>query len=457
MPAKKTTTTKTKKTSTTKTAKAEKATAVTAQAKKETSAVKAKTSKSAEAKEPKKETVTKKATTKKSTAKKAATKKSTTAKKTTAKKTTKKTAAKKTAAKKASAAKSTKATKSAAKEAPSKKAAEKKTAPVKEEKAEKAETAAVKEEVKDTKAAVMEEKAVKEEKAVNKKEEAAEKAAAVEKINQEKLDSYNNFALDTCIEMAKAMGVDLDYDQYANMLLDNADVKALADHVLADFDVDKKAFTFNEDGYDTDLIEVIFNRVGETTDIKASDFEDIENDIKKHTAYIVKDDSTANNEEYKADFDLVRKILMIAQRKDIHNTEDMKPLIHVNPSDMIDKFMDLAYDVLPLFEYDDVKYYENFIYAVLSQFDDLHEKWGTRAMMDVADLYIKHGDYGLGDADYNYVLRENQIKDYIYYRFAKVYYDNIDRDKAKAIANSALQYVDDRFTYYKNIIDILEN
>jgi len=93
---------------------------------------------------------------------------------------------------------------------------------------------------------------------------------------------------------------------------------------------------------------------------------------------------------------------------------------------------------------------------VLSHFTDLHDKYANRAMMDVADLYIEHGDYGLGDANYGYIIRENQIKDYIYYRYANVYVD-IDREKARSIAQSALQYVDSRYTYYPNIMSILED
>lgn len=410
MPAKKATTkttTKTKKTSTAKTAK-----------------VKAEKPETKKAENASKNDGSKKAAVSKTTAAKTSKKKTTTEKE-----------PKKAAAKKAGTA--------AAKNAEKKTAAKKTT--VKKAETKKTETKKTETKKKETTA----KKKTTTKKATSKK--------AVSKVNKEKLDSYNSFALETCIEMAKAMGVQLDYDQYSNMLLDDADVKALSKKVLADFNVDAGAFSFDNDGYDTDLIEVIFNRVAETTDIKASDFVKIEKEIKKHIKYTIKDDSTANNEEYQADFDLVRDILMIAQRKDVHQTEDMKAYIQINPSDMIEKFMDLAYNVLVLFEYDDVKFYENFIYAVLSQFDDLHEKWGTRAMMDIADLYIKHGDYGLGDANYNYVLRENQIKDYIYYRFAKVYYDEIDRDKAKAIANGALQFVDDRFTYYNNIIEILEN
>ena len=72
--------------------------------------------------------------------------------------------------------------------------------------------------------------------------------------------------------------------------------------------------------------------------------------------------------------------------------------------------MDLAYSVLKTWKYEDVDYYEHFIYAVLSQLEDLHDTYRNRIMMDVADLYILHGDYGLGDADYGYILRETKSK-----------------------------------------------
>ena len=392
-------------------------------------ATKAEPAKKAEASKPaaKKAEDVKKAPAKKTTTKKAAPKKTTTAKK--AEPAKKEAAAKKAEeVKKAVPAKKTTSKKAVpAKKTTSKKAAPKKTA---------------------TKAKAAPKKA-----AVKKASPAKKPSAS--KTKKEKLEQYNNFAIDTCLEMAKAMGVAMDYDAYAAMLLDSDNIKQMAKDVLAKYNVDAKAFSFEKDGYDTDLIEVIFNRISETVDIKASDFKDIAKDIKMHAQYEIQDDATANNEEYQKDFDLVREVLMIGQRKNIHSTEDMKAFVKEDPTDLIGKFMDLALQVLPLFEYDDVKYYENFIYAVLSQFDNLHQKWGTRALMDVADLYIKHGDYGLGDANYNYVLRENEIKDMIYYRFANVYV-GIDLDKAKAIANSSFQYVDDRYDYYPKIIEILE-
>ncbi|MBB5182919.1 neurofilament protein [Catenisphaera adipataccumulans] len=289
------------------------------------------------------------------------------------------------------------------------------------------------------------------------KKTAAETAPKKDAAREEKLAQYNSFTLETCIDMAKAMGVDMEYDQYVNELMDNADLSALAKDIVAKYGLDKKNFTFEDDGYDAELIEVLLNRIAGTMDIKASDFVKIADEVKEHVNYEIKDDSTANNDEYNAQFDLVKRILMIAQRKNISSSEDMVAVIKVDPADMIEKFMDLAYNVLKLWKYDDVKYYENFIYAVLSQFENLHKKLGNKAMMDVADLYIQHGDYGLGDANYNYILRENQIKDYIYFRYANVYFNDIDRDKAKSIANSALEYVDDRYKYYPDIKNILES
>ena len=417
-------------------------------------ATKAEPAKKAEASKPaaKKAEEVKKAPAKKTTTKKAEeAKKATPAKKAAATKAepAKKSEAPKATATKAEPAKKAEASKPAAKKAeevkkaPAKKTTTKKAAPAKKTASKKA---APKKTATKAKAAPK--------KAAVKKASPAKKPSA-SKTKKEKLEQYNNFAIDTCLEMAKAMGVAMDYDAYAAMLLDSDNIKQMAKDVLVKYNVDAKAFSFEKDGYDTDLIEVIFNRISETVDIKASDFKDIAKDIKTHAQYEIQDDATANNEEYQKDFDLVREVLMIGQRKNIHSTEDMKAFVKEDPTDLIGKFMDLALQVLPLFEYDDVKYYEHFIYAVLSQFDNLHQKWGTRALMDVADLYIKHGDYGLGDANYNYVLRENEIKDMIYYRFANVYV-GIDLDKAKAIANSSFQYVDDRYDYYPKIIEILE-
>lgn len=288
------------------------------------------------------------------------------------------------------------------------------------------------------------------------KKETVKKAAPKKTSKAVKLAQYNNFAIDTCIDMAKAMGVDMDYDQYANMLLEIVDLKTIAKNIIDKYELKTKKFSFDEDGYDVDLIEVLVSKIADTVDIKAQDFIELGGIAKECLAYELSDDASANNDEYHKEFDLVKKILMIAQRKDLHTMEELASLLKMDMTDTILHYMDVAYNVLKNWQYEDVKYYESFIYAVLSHFTDLHDKYANRAMMDVADLYIGHGDYGLGDANYGYIIRENQIKDYIYYRYANVYVD-IDREKARSIAQSALQYVDSRYTYYPNIMSILED
>lgn len=288
------------------------------------------------------------------------------------------------------------------------------------------------------------------------KKEIVKKATPKKTSKAVKLAQYNNFAIDTCIDMARAMGVDMGYDQYANMLLEITNLKTIANNIIDKYDLKTKKFSFDEDGYDIDLIEVLVSKIADTVDIKAQDFIELGGIAKECLAYELSDDASANNDEYHKEFDLVKKILMIAQRKDLHTMEELASLLKMDMTDTILHYMDVAYNVLKNWQYDDVKYYENFIYAVLSHFTDLHDKYANRAMMDVADLYIEHGDYGLGDANYGYIIRENQIKDYIYYRYANVYVD-IDREKARSIAQSALQYVDSRYTYYPNIMSILED
>ena len=268
-----------------------------------------------------------------------------------------------------------------------------------------------------------------------------------------KEEQYNNLSLDTCLDLAKAMSSEITRDSIIQQLILNPDVQSVSKNIVNKYQL-KDKFKFEEDGYDADLIEVLVSKVFATAEIKPEKAEDLQADVN-HALNYTYTDIVADGEEYKAQFDTMRKVLMIAQHKDIHDSKVLDDEIGIDAEKFIVEFMDLAYRVLKSWKYEDVDYYEHFIYAVLSQLEDLHDTYRNRIMMDVADLYILHGDYGLGDADYGYILRENQIKDYIYYRYASIY-EGVDKDKAKQIAHQALQFVDDRFTYYPNILAVLE-
>ena len=364
---------------------------------------------------------------------------------------------KKAPAKKVAAEKKTPAKKEAKpveeKKAPAKKATAEKKAPAKKEEAKPAEEkkATVEKKTPAKKAAA---KPATTKKASTKKtttKKTTTKKATTKKMTKE--EQYAKLSLDTCLDLAKAMSMDVTRDSIIQQLILNPDVKSVSENLVNKYQLTGK-FNFEEDGYDEGLVEVLVSKVFETADIKPQKPEDLQADVT-HALNYKFTDVVADGEEYKDQFDTMRKVLMIAQHKDIHDSKKLEEEVGVDVEKFVEEFMDLAYSVLKTWKYEDVDYYEHFIFAVLSQLEDLHNKYSNRIMMDVADLYILHGDYGLGDADYAYILRENQIKDYIYYRYASIY-EGVDKDKAKQIANQALQFVDDRFTYYPNIIAVLE-
>ena len=391
---------------------------------------------------------------KKAPAKKVASEKKTPAKKEEAKPAEEKKApAKKVAAEKKAPAKKEEAKLAEKKKVTAKKATAEKKAPAKKEEAKpvekKKETVEKKTPAKKAAAKSSTTKKASTKKTTTKK--TTTKKATTKKMTKE--EQYAKLSLDTCLDLAKAMSMDVTRDSIIQQLILNPDVKSVSENLVNKYQLTGK-FNFEEDGYDEGLVEVLVSKVFETADIKPQKPEDLQADVT-HALNYKFTDVVADGEEYKDQFDTMRKVLMIAQHKDIHDSKKLEEEVGVDVEKFVEEFMDLAYSVLKTWKYEDVDYYEHFIFAVLSQLEDLHNKYSNRIMMDVADLYILHGDYGLGDADYAYILRENQIKDYIYYRYASIY-EGVDKDKAKQIANQALQFVDDRFTYYPNIIAVLE-
>lgn len=342
-----------------------------------------------------------------------------------------------------------------------KKPAAKKTAAKKTTKKEESKEEAVKAEDKPVKKAAKKTAAAKKaeptaKKAVKKTEEkkAAAKKAAPKKADKEKLEAYAALSLDEAIQKAQAMGVQHVYEDYTRFLLDEADSKQIAKNIIDGNALLEKGFTYDKDGFDTDLISVVLEKVADTMDVKAMDYKELKKDITACLKAEMTADAEANAAEYLKEFKVCEKLLMIGQRKNITDAAIVSDLIGADVDAFVAHFFQFAYAILPGWQYDDVKFYEDFAFAVLSQYSDLYEKYQLNILLDVADLYIKHGDFGHGDECYGYILRDNQIKDYIYYRFASVYED-IDFNKAKALAYESLQYVDGRYTYYQNIMDII--
>lgn len=333
---------------------------------------------------------------------------------------------------------------------------EKKTEAVKEVKKAPAKKASVaKKEVKASKEETKEETKKPAKKTVKKAAaKTTEKKAPVKRAKKVDVSKYESIDVDTCISMMQHMGVQYGYWDYVTILMNEEDLKKTAKNIIEGNHLDDLKADFKKDGYDTDLVMATLLKVADTMDITASEYKD----IKKASEAFVKYQTTDELSDAKAyldAFSVAEKILMIAQRKKIMNAVELGTLIKTDVVKFFEAFMKMAKEILKTWKYEDVEFYQEFIYAVLSQCTDLYEAYQNEVQMDCADLYIIHGDEGRGDADYNYVLRENQIKDYIYYRFASVYVER-NLDKAKAIAHSAFAYVDDRYDYFSKIVEILE-
>lgn len=278
---------------------------------------------------------------------------------------------------------------------------------------------------------------------------------ASKKATKRDLHKYDEISLGACLQATKEMGIGYEYGDYCRLLLDEADVNKLEKDIIDGNQLADKKYDFAKDGYDLDVVMATLNKVAETMDLTAAEFKTIKKNMDAcvKTELVVDADENATN--YLAELKVAEKVLMVGQRKNITTAAEVTALLKSDVVKFFDHLKKMAYAVLRNWKYEDVEFYQEFAFAFVSQYTDMFIDYQNEIQMDCADLYILHGDEGRGDHEYNYVLRENQIKDYIYYRFANVYVER-NLDKAKLIAQSAFNWVDDRFDYYKKIVEIVE-
>lgn len=281
---------------------------------------------------------------------------------------------------------------------------------------------------------------------------AAPKKAVAKKVD---LTKYNETSLDFCLETMKNIGVNYEYADYTQLLLDEADLKVIEKNIIEGNQLAEKKFDFAKDGFDLDIVMATLLKVTDTMDLTAAEFKAIKKDMDACVKVKLVVDADENSKNYLNELRVAEKVLMVGQRKNISTAEEATALLKSDVNKFFAHFKAMAYAVLRNWKYDDVEFYQEFAFAFVSQYTDMYADYQNEIQMDCADLYILHGDEGRGDHEYNYVLRENEIKDYIYYRFANVYVER-NLEKAKSIAQSAFQWVDDRFDYFKNIVEIVE-
>ncbi len=273
-------------------------------------------------------------------------------------------------------------------------------------------------------------------------------------LSDEQKKFYGSLDNNTLVEMANAAGLHLNLDQLKEELTKAPDVDDQIDKYLAKVAKAAKPLVYSVDGFDASVIPFLCKKIAATLPNKTQDNVDLAKKIAKDTDRMLINEGMNDSAIYKDLLDDVRRILVIAQHNNLYTLDEVEKIIPADLHKLVDRFMEVAYTILPGWQYNDVKYYEGFIYGVMAQFDDL-ANLQNKALMDIADLYIKHGDYQKGNDGYGYVLRENQLKDQIYFRFANVYVP-IDLQRAKSIAQDALRIIDGRYDYYPKIIEILQ-
>ena len=177
-----------------------------------------------------------------------------------------------------------------------KKTAAKKTTAKKETvtKASSSKTAATSKSVKETKKTTAKKttnKATAKKPAAAKSTNSAKTSAPKTTSKKAKLEQYQSHSMDTCIAMMQAMGVRYAYDDYAALLMNEADLKKIEEKIINDFKLTKEAFHYDDDGYDLDLVPVVLEKIAETIDFKASDYPQMEKDVADAVTYIIAGDA----------------------------------------------------------------------------------------------------------------------------------------------------------------------
>lgn len=296
-------------------------------------------------------------------------------------------------------------------------------------------------------------KVKKEDKKITKKEEkTVDKKALTKEEKADLKNFYDGLTADDCLNILyNTLKITYTRDDYIKLLLEVKDKDLLAEKIMKEFHVDELNLNYKEYGYDSEIVRISLDKLESIIPVKSNDLESMKKDMEE---IVYKEEY--NWEGYHSAFRMLEKILVIGQRMDIHDSKEIEEKTGAEIIPFMAYFFNAAAYILPQCNYTDVEFLEDFCCEFLAQFDDLYEIFEEEFQICIAQLYIKHGFTKRGDEDFEYLLRENKIKDYIFFRYVEAYV-GIDLDKAKAIGYRALNYIDNRYIYYYNIKNILDN
>lgn len=233
------------------------------------------------------------------------------------------------------------------------------------------------------------------------------------------------------------------FDEYTYLLLDNKTVKKAIEAIKEACQMD----------LDEAVLKALYADLEKRVDITPKSMSAMKAELeekmsRKTTSY------EEDSQLYHDTFYFAGKLLEYAERFKLNSVEKLSEWTKTDVAQFYSFYMDMALKVLYGWEDKDVDNYEDFMSEVLSVFEDLQPALEFRFQIDLADIQIQHDFFSRGDSTFEYLLRENEIKDYIYYRYANAYiFKNLD--KAKWIANRAFSVVDERYVYYPKLIEIV--
>lgn len=289
-------------------------------------------------------------------------------------------------------------------------------------------------------------------KAVKKEEKAVDKNALSKEEKADLKSFYENITADDCLNiMYNTLKVTYTRDDYVKLLLEEKDKDKLAESIIKEYNVEALNLNYRDYGYDLNIVRIALDKLESIIPVKVNDLESMKKDMEE---IVYKEEY--NWEGYHSAFRMLEKLLVIGQRMDIHDSKEIEEKTGAEIVPFMSYFFNAAAYILPQCNFTDVEFLEDFGCEFLAQFDDLYEIFEEEFQICIAQLYIKHDHTKRGDEDFEYLLRENKIKDYIFFRYVEAYVGK-DLDKAKAIGYRALNYIDDRYVYYQNIKNVLEH
>lgn len=269
----------------------------------------------------------------------------------------------------------------------------------------------------------------------------------------DKWQHYRAFNQSTCLEMAWQMGFTLNEEDYQAMLLKYDTLQKAAQAIWRKFKVKAGDYDFDEDGYDRDVILAILENCQQKAPVIASEFSELADQADSLQESEVGQDATQDNQNLSAYENLFEKALFIAQARHF----DEQALLNETGLDvlsLVPAYLQLAEHLYPHHEMDQVIHFERLMSRLCSEFEQVHQKYGQNVMMSLADLYAHHSQLDKAHQLYRYLLRDNDLVDYIYLRYASLFASLSEKETAQALAQEGLRYVDERFLYYPELVKL---